>query len=138
MKTNELSTRLTAVTLNERVLERLRTEIARRKTSQRDIAGFVDWTQSKVAQKMNGRTPITLDELESLCFAVGLSPVEAVRDHGLEFCAEMKPSELRILERIRQLDHATLEAITHLLRVAPNTRIEERRAARSIRSRTKK
>jgi len=49
--------------LSERVRERLRDEKTRRHFSEREIAQLIDWSQSKVAQKLAGRTPITLDEL---------------------------------------------------------------------------
>lgn len=101
--------------LNERARQRLKAEKARRHLSERDIGDLLQWSQSKVAQKLSGRTPITLDELESLCFALSIAPTEAVRDHGLEFCAEMTPSEMRLLEQIRKLDDRTREGIMGLL-----------------------
>ncbi len=112
--------------LNERVRERLRVEKAKRDLSERDIAELIDWTQSRVAQKLSGRTPITLDELDSLCFALGLVPTEAVRDQGLEFCAEMAPFELRLLEKLRKLDAPTRDAILLLLDVKTKHHLPER------------
>lgn len=56
-------------------------------------------------------------DLESLCFAISLPIVEAVRDHGMEFFAEMTPTELRTLERIRQLNEPDRDAYLHLLSV---------------------
>lgn len=119
LRINNLSGTITAVTLGERVRLLLREEKARKKLSEREMADLIQWTQSRVAQKLSGRTPITLDELESLCFALGLSPTEAVRDRGLEFCAEMTPSELRLLERLRQLPRPALDGIMAILQIAP-------------------
>lgn len=89
--------------LGERVRLRLREELARQKLSQPDVADLIGWTQSRVAQKLTGRTPITLDELEALAFAVGMSPTELIRDRGFEFCAEMTPSEFKALQQLRLL-----------------------------------
>lgn len=116
--------------LSERARLRLREEMTRRKQSQQDLADQIQWTQSRVAQKLTGRTPITLEELAALCFGVGLSPVEIVRDHGLEFCAEMTPTELRVLERVRQLTSAQIDGLMQILNVAKTTRLESRRASR--------
>lgn len=114
--------------LSERVRRRLREEMTRRDLSQQDVADLVKWTQSKVAQKLTGRTPITLEELEALCFGVTLSPVEAVRDHGLEFCADLTPTELRILEHLRHIPQAERDAFLVVLRVKTRTNAPERHA----------
>jgi transcriptional regulator with XRE-family HTH domain len=106
-----------AESLNDRVRVRLKDEKVARKLSERDMAGIMGWSQSKVAQKFSGRTPITLDELEALCFALSILPSEAVRDRGLEFSAEMTPSELRLLEHFRHESDAMREAVATILRV---------------------
>lgn len=116
-------------TLAQRTRRRVREELDRRKIVQSDIAGQLEWSQAKVAQKLNGRTPWTLEELEGLCFIAGLSPVEAIRDRGLEFCAEMTPTEFRLFERVRQMTPEQLDALMTVLHVKGSTRPEERRAA---------
>ena len=63
LRTKQLSETIPAMRLSERVRERLRDEKTRRHFSEREIAQLIDWSQSKVAQKLAGRTPITLDEL---------------------------------------------------------------------------
>lgn len=115
-----------AETLNERVRRRLKEEKERRDLSERDLSGILNWSQSRVAQKLGGRTPITLDELEALCFGLSLLPSEAVRDRGLEFCAEMTPTELRALEALRSATEATRGAILTLLHVKSTTALPER------------
>lgn len=110
---------LAVPTLNDRVRERLRTEKDRLEMTELDIAGLIGWSQSKVAQKLRGRTPITLNELESLCFAFSMQPTEAVRDHGLEFVTEMTPTELRIFERLRKLSLEQRQALMTILNVTP-------------------
>lgn len=118
-------------TLADRARLRLREEMSRKHLSQRDLADLLKWSQSRVARALTGRSGIALDDLEALCFGVGLSVVEAVRDHGLEFLADMTPTELRILERIRQLPTPVLDAVMTLLAVNANTRLQERRASPS-------
>lgn len=105
--------------MNARVVERFREEIAKRKLSYDDVAGFLQWSHSKVAKKFTQRTMIDLDEFEALCFALGLAPTEAVRDRGLEFVAEMTPTELRLLELIRKLPKSAYDGLLHFLQVAP-------------------
>lgn len=116
-------------TLPDRARRRVREELDRRGVTQPDIAGQLRWSQSKVAQKLTGRTPWTLQELEGLCFVAGLSPIEAIRDQGLEFCTDMTPTEFRLFERLRQLTPVQLDAIMTVLDVVGNTRQQERRAA---------
>jgi len=115
--------------LPDRARRRVREELDRKGVTQPDIAGQLQWSQSKVAQKLTGRTPWTLQELESLCFVAGLSPIEAIRDQGLEFCTDMTPTEFRLFERLRQLTPSQLDAVIVLIDVASNTRAQERRAA---------
>jgi len=116
-------------TLSEAVRVRLREEMTRRKLSQRDVAALLDWSQSKVAHQLTGRVEMSIDDLAAFCFALGIAVTEAVRDHGLEFCAEMTPTELRILERIRQVPHV-VDAIMTLLDVKTKTRPQDRTAGR--------
>ncbi len=108
---------------------RVREEMERQKMSQREMSDLLKWSQSRVAKILTGRVELSLDDLEALCFAVGLSVVEAVRDHGMEFCADMTPTELRILERMRQLPQPITDSLLQLLNVKDHTRPQERRAA---------
>lgn len=118
------------MTMNDRVRERLREAAEKRDLSHRDLAGFLNWSHPKVSQKLTGRTAMTLDEFEALCFAVGLQPTEAVRDRGLEFVAEMTPTELRLLELVRQLPKHAHDGLLHFLQVTPQIDIEKRGATR--------
>ena len=92
-----------AFTAADRARNRIREEMARKNLNQADIADLLQWTESRVSKIMNGRTELGVNELEALCFATGLTMTEAVRDRGLEFCAEMTPTELRMLELLRAL-----------------------------------
>jgi transcriptional regulator with XRE-family HTH domain len=75
--------------------------MARQRLSQRDVAGILKWSQSRVAHCLTGRVELTVDDLERLAFAVSVSPLELVRDQGLEFVADLTPSELRFLHALR-------------------------------------
>jgi transcriptional regulator with XRE-family HTH domain len=85
--------------------------------SQRDLAGILGWSQSRVAHLLTGRVEITVDDLAEMAFALGLSVLETVRDRGMEFCAEMTPSEMRVLDAVRALPQTDRDAFTHLLGV---------------------
>lgn len=136
LQTNELSASFSGMALHlaENARIRLREEMSRKHLSQREIAGLLDWSQSRVAKLLTGRVEMSLSDLEALCFALGVSPVEAVRDRGLEFCADMTPTELRVLERIRQLPVQQVDALMMILEISSKTRPQDRRATR----RTKK
>lgn len=117
---------------------RLREEMERQKLSQREVSDLLRWSQSRVAKLLTGRVELTVDDLDAMCFALGIQLTEAVRDHGLEFCAEMTPSELRVLERIRQLPQNVLDAVMTIIDVKSHTRRQERRAlpAKAVRKRS--
>jgi transcriptional regulator with XRE-family HTH domain len=103
--------------------------MSRKRLSQRDVASLLGgWSQSRVAKLLTGRVEMTVDDLGDLCFVIGISPVEAIRDHGLEFLAEMTPTELRFLERPRQLPQSKVDALIQLTDVERMTRIQPRRA----------
>lgn len=101
--------------VSERARRRLRDEMAAKNLNQADVAGRLEWTQSRVSKLLNGKVELSVDDLAALCFAVDVSLVEVIRDHGLEFCAEMTPTELRMLERLRQLPPPLLEALMMLV-----------------------
>lgn len=105
--------------LSERVRLRLRDEMGRKKLSQRDIAALLQWSQSRVAHLLTGRVAMTVDDLDRLAFAVSLSPLELVRDQGLEFVADCTPSELRLLHALRALPEKMRDAWFTTLQVSP-------------------
>ncbi len=109
--------------LSEEVRLRLREEMTRLDMSQRDVAGILGWSQSRVAHLLTGRVEMSVDDLAEFGSALSIRPTELVRDHGLEFCADMTPTELRTLEHLRQLDPEVRDAWLRLLRVkAPESR----------------
>lgn len=114
-------------TLSVRVRLRLRQEMARLRLSQRDIAGLLSWSQSRVAHLLTGRVEMTVDDLDRLAFAVSLSPLELVRDQGLEFVADLTPSELRALHALRALPEKQRDAFFTVLQVS---RDDTRRATK--------
>jgi len=82
-----------------------------------DIAGRLRWSEGKVSKVLTGRTELGVDELDALCFAVGIPLTEAVRDQGIEFCAEMAPTELKILQQFREETEPVQNMILHVLHV---------------------
>lgn len=90
-----------------------------KKLSLRDVGGMLDWSHSRVDKILRGIVRLTLPDLSALCFAVDLPVTEALRDRGMEFYAEMTPTELRVLERLRALPKAEYEAMLVILRVRP-------------------
>jgi len=121
-----------AETASERARLRIREEMARRHLSQRDVAGILEWSQSRVSKNLNARIELGLDDLAALAFAVGLSLVEVVRDHGLEFCADMTPTEFRLLQVVRKLPTNVRDGLLGFMEVkAPEV---ERRHASPIKS----
>ena len=90
------------MTLAERAVLRIRDEMAERGLSQRDLAKILKCSQGRVAKLLNGGVRLRVDDVATLAAAVGISAVEAIRDRGLEFCAELTPSELRVLDRFRR------------------------------------
>ena len=103
-------------TLNERVRLRLLAQKHQQKSGEREIAQLIGWSQSKVSQKLSGRTPMTLDELQALCSALSLSVIEAVRDPDLDFCDQMTPIEKRLLDHIRQLPKRAADGLFDFVR----------------------
>lgn len=106
------------MSLTARVLRRLADEMRQRHLTQADIGEAIGMTQSAVSKWFKRRVEIRVDDLEPLAQAVGLSVVELVRDPTMEFMAELAPTELRILERIRQRPHVR-DALLVLLEMTP-------------------
>ena len=111
-----------------RALRRITEEMSAKNLNQTDVAGILGWGPSRVSKILKRKIVLTVDDMAALCFAVSISPVEAVRDHGLEFCAEMTPSELRLVELLRQQSHTLLEGLLSMLMTARRvpTRVESR------------
>lgn len=124
-----VSVRIRMGRLSEQIRLRLREEMARLEMSQRDVAGILGWSQSHVAHILNGRVALTVDDLAEFAFGLNLSIVEAVRDRGMEFCAELTPSELRFLEIYRSLSQPNRDAIAQILTGHSTLVTEQRRAA---------
>jgi len=110
--------------ISERARQRLREELHARGISQQDLADLLTnrdceaWSQPRVGKVLNGKVHLRLDELGLMAQVVGVAVTELIRDRGLEFYAELTPTELRILERIRQRPHV-LNALLVLLDITP-------------------
>jgi transcriptional regulator with XRE-family HTH domain len=115
--------------LSERVRIRVREEMQKRNLSQSDVAGLVEGLdQSKVSRLLSGEQRITLDELEYLAFAISVPPSELIRDRGMEWMAEMTPTEMRILEHYRRADEELQRSIRRILQVSASPYIPDRYA----------
>lgn len=92
----------------DRVRKRLRDEIEQRDVSQRELADLLTaatgevWTQSRIGKVLTGYVELKLEDVDYIAQAVGMSLTEAVRDRGLEFYAELTPSEMRVIELLRR------------------------------------
>ncbi len=104
------------MTLAERAVRRIREAMTDRGVSQRDLAQILKCSQGRVAKILNGGVKLRVNDVADLADAVGLSVVEAIRDQGLEFYAEMTPTEVRILEQLRLRPHV-LHGLLTILRV---------------------
>ncbi len=104
----------------ENAISRIRDEMRTRQLSQRDIAERLKCSQGRIAKILNARVNLRVQDLGELAQAVGITLTEAVRDRGLEFYAEMTPTEVRVLERLRQRPD-TLHAVMTLLDVVGPT-----------------
>lgn len=109
----------------ERVRLRIREEMTALGVSQRELAerlkevtGVV-WSQSGVGKVLTGRVELTVADVDAMVRALGMSLTEAMRDRGLEFVAEMTPTELRLLSIYRQKTQAFKDAIQILHGMTP-------------------
>lgn len=111
-------------TTADRVCERLKEELKARDISQRELAEALTketgelWTQPKIGKLLNGNVRLTVNDADAIAKVAGIFLTEAVRDRGLEFYAEMTPTELRVLERLRQRP-GVLQAVMVLLDISP-------------------
>lgn len=110
--------------MSARARRRIRDELDARGISQRDLADLLtratneNWRQARIGKVLTGAVELKVDDAAVIASVIGLTLTEVVRDRGLEFYAEMTPTELRILERIRQRPHI-LSALLVLLDIAP-------------------
>lgn len=114
------STVMARESVADRARLRIREEMHERGISQRDLAEVLTkhtgerWTQSKVGKVLTGRVQLQVEIAAIMAEGVGISLVEAVRDRGLEFHAELTPTEMRMLELLRQRPDAMLGTLYHL------------------------
>ncbi len=104
--------------LSHRVLARIRHEMRDKKISQPDLAGMLHCSQSRISKILTEAAKLKVDTLGDLCQIVGLAVTEVVRDRGMEFVAEMTPTELRILEHIRGMSPRARQGLELLFEIA--------------------
>lgn len=109
---------------SDRARQRLREELDARDIGQQTLADALTkltgetWTKSKVNHVLNGRVQLLIDDADAIATICKLYLTEVVRDRGLEFYAEMTPTELRILDSLRKKPHV-LRGILMLLQLDP-------------------
>lgn len=115
----------------ERVRLRIREEMTALGVSQRELAerlhqvtGIV-WSQSGVGKVLTGRVELTVADVDAMVRALGMSLIEAMRDRGLEFVADMTPTELRLLSLYRQKAQPFKDAIQILHGMTPVTTVSK-------------
>lgn len=104
--------------LSEELRTRIREELAKQKLSARAAAKLLEWHPSRVYHVLDGTVEMGVDDLEAFAFVLQLRPTELVRDRGLEFVAEMTPTDFRIHEKIRALTPEQRDALMTMLHVA--------------------
>jgi transcriptional regulator with XRE-family HTH domain len=107
------------MTAAERVRQRVIALMEDLDLSQRQLAERVGRTQPWVAKVVRGPKrggqDVRLEDLDDLAMALGVTAVEMVRDPGLEFVADLTPSEMRILEQLRRIPQTGFDAVRTLL-----------------------
>jgi transcriptional regulator with XRE-family HTH domain len=88
-----------------RALARIRDAMKAQGVSQRALAERLNCSQGRVAKILKGRIRLTVEDLEEVAAAVGLQLVETIRNRGVEFFAELTPTELRVIELMREHPH---------------------------------
>jgi hypothetical protein len=120
--------------VSQRVRARVRDELTHRRISQRVAAERLEqytsepWSQSKVHKILTGQVQLMVDELAAFARVLDLSLADLMREPGREFVADLTPSELKVLEAIRERP----EMIPHLLAIvgSPPPRKPGRRTIR--------
>jgi transcriptional regulator with XRE-family HTH domain len=90
------------VNATDRALARIQQAMKEHRISQRALAERLDCSQGRVAKILKGRIRLTVDDLETIAALVQLPLVETIRNRGVEFFAELTPSELKMLEAVRE------------------------------------
>ena len=112
---------LTTMNAAERVRQMVIALMDERKFSQRDFAERMGRSQPWVAKVIRGPRKggqdVRLEDLDDLALALGVTSVELVRDHGLEFVAELTPSEMRVLQQFRKLPAPLQQTVRDMLTI---------------------
>lgn len=63
------------------------------------------WRESRLSKLLNGRIVFVVDDLVLMAECADISLVELFREKGREFVADLSPSELRVLNAMRDMPH---------------------------------
>lgn len=115
--------------LSERALRRIREEMRAKRISQPDLASMMGTHQSWISKLMTGFADLKLDTLAEICLHLGLPVSEVIRDQGMEWYAEMTPTEKRVFDAYRALTPDEKDLFERLLyRARPAPPVERRHA----------
>jgi hypothetical protein len=109
------------MTVSQRVRARVRDELAHRRISQRLAAERLSqntgelWSHSKVQKILTGEVELKVDDLAAFARVLNLSLADLMREPGREFVADLTPSELKVLEAIRDMSPRRLAAFLEII-----------------------
>jgi len=118
--------------VSQRVRARVRDELLHRKISQRVAAERLEqytsetWTQSKVQKILTGQVQLMVEELAAFARVLDLSLADLMREPGREFVADLTPSELKLIEAVRDKPRI-LPALLEIVGGGPEPRKPSRR-----------
>lgn len=96
----------------ERVRRRVRELLEERGWTQKALADALGKTSPWMSQFLAGALNLGLDDIDQLALALGTTAVELVRDpEGFQFCADLTPSEMALLRRVRKLSPSVRDAV---------------------------
>lgn len=104
---------------SSRALARIKDEMRARDISQDDLADHLGVTQPTVQRILAGKIQLLVDDLAALANRVGVPLSEVLRERGAEYYAELKPSELRVLQAYQQKAPQFRQAIQIFLGLTP-------------------
>jgi transcriptional regulator with XRE-family HTH domain len=106
--------------MNEQIAGRLKAERERRGVSQRVLADWCGWAQSRVGNYESGARTIGLDDAIILAKALGISPIELIFGEVGSNQRQLSEKQLRLLDLFNQLPEKEqdnmLEAFSYRLK----------------------
>ncbi len=95
------------------------------------------WLVQRMGKILNGHIELRVEDLVLICQVAGLSLVEVVRDPSREFVADLTPSEVRLINAMRDYPSISQPLIDIVRRLTPETRRPSRAVLRERMRRAK-